>query len=34
VQGVLGVPQDPRTRAEREYDDRQVRVQSRRRHVR
>lgn len=33
VQGVLGIPQDPRTSAERAQDSRQVRVQ-RRRHYR
>lgn len=29
VQGVLGIPQDTRTRAERMYDNRQVRVHRR-----
>jgi phage tail tape-measure protein len=33
VQGVLGIPQDTRTRAERLQDNRQVRVQRRRHHV-
>jgi phage tail tape-measure protein len=33
VQGVLGIPQDTRTRAERVQDNRQVRVQRRRHHV-
>lgn len=34
VQGVLGIPQDTRTRAERMYDNRQVRVHRRHRYVR
>lgn len=34
VQGVLGIPQDTRTRAERMQDNRQVRVNRRRHHVR
>ena len=33
VQGVLGIPQDTRTRAERLQDNRQVRVHRRNRHV-
>jgi phage tail tape-measure protein len=33
VQGVLGIPQDTRTRAQRMQDNRQVRVQRRRHHV-
>jgi phage tail tape-measure protein len=32
-QGVLGIPQDTRTRAQRMQDNRQVRVQRRRHHV-
>lgn len=32
VQGVLGVPQDTRTRAQRAHDNREVRVQRPRRH--
>ena len=34
VAGVLGIPQDPRTSAERAMDNRQVRVQRRRNYVR
>ena len=34
VQGVLGIPQDTRTRAQRTQDDRQVRVNRRRHHTR
>jgi phage tail tape-measure protein len=33
VQGVLGIPQDTRTRAQRMHDERQVRVNRRRHHV-
>lgn len=33
VQGVLGIPQDTRTRAQRMQDTRQVRVHRRHRHV-
>ena len=34
VQGVLGIPQDTRTRAQRVQDNREVRVQRRRHYVR
>jgi phage tail tape-measure protein len=34
VQGVLGIPQDTRTRAQRMHDNRQVRVHRRQRHAR
>lgn len=34
VQGVLGIPQDTRTRAQRMQDERQVRVNRRRHHTR
>ena len=33
MQGVLGIPQDRRTRAQRMQDERQVRVNRRRHHV-
>jgi hypothetical protein len=34
VQGVLGIPQDTRTRAQRMHDNRQVRVHRRQRYAR